>query len=147
MFDLKTVKKSDLTATPEADLGAYANEQFGLSVDVDAISKSDLVELIWTKVKERRDAPEPSSHQTQKSDEETATVIFPQKENESSYIFVGYNGRQFQIPRGEEVTIPRALLNGPIKDAKSLVTKHHRNKEGVLETVSIYVPRFPYIEA
>jgi hypothetical protein len=80
-----------------------------------------------------------------KPGEHAVKIIFHNSdENDLPYVSIGLNGKAYYIPKGREVWIPKALLDGPIKDAVMDKMKMEVDQQGHIHYVKQPVPRFVY---
>lgn len=81
----------------------------------------------------------------EKKREDLMTVIFHNTEREDvPYVFIGFNGRAWYIPKDIEVTIPKVLITSVIADAVETRITPKKNKDGKIVYDHKKIQRFPY---
>lgn len=72
-------------------------------------------------------------------------VIFHStREDDLGYLYVGLNGKGYYIKKEEEITVPKILLDGPIKDAVEIHEEPYKGMDGKIHYRIKKVHRFPY---
>ena len=80
-----------------------------------------------------------------KKKQELVTVIFHNTDREDvPYVFIGFNGKSWYIPKDREVTIPKVLITSVIANAVETKITTKKNKEGKIVLEYKNIQRFPY---
>lgn len=66
------------------------------------------------------------------------------REDDPPYVFVGYQGKAFYLPKEKQIWIPEYIINSCIKDAVELHMTLKTHPNGNRERIPRKVQRFPY---
>ena len=70
-------------------------------------------------------------------------LVIEEEENALNYVPVGVNGIIYQIMRGVEVTVPKAVLD-VLEQAKASRVAQERQQDGTIKTYVKSFNRYPY---
>ncbi|WLD56887.1 hypothetical protein NFC81_09100 [Salinispirillum sp. LH 10-3-1] len=111
MAKLTKAKLEAMSATEIADI---LKNEHGIEVDVDDENKGALVEQVLAaqtaKPNDTGKVTTKSSGGKAATKSKKTKILIGEQEGEADYVFVGVNGRQYQIPRGKEVEVPAEVV-------------------------------------